>query len=680
MSTRRGAAPELNGLVRIGRAETAALPDARLAMLEDAELAKDGGVVCALALMPDGERLAVSDQRGMLSLRDVTSGARRRDFMDAPTYAWLWSVAAHPDGRHLAVGGKRRTLEVYDAGSGRRVHAVRHRPSRAAGPGALEDVTAVAWLPDGKHLAALYHEGELCLVALKSGAVTRVVDVGDEPWALALAPRGRPLAIVGGRQGAALWDVGNGRRVRDLLASEHPVRTAAFAGAGRALLGDEGGTLSLVDVERGVVLRTLRAHAGAVRAIHVLEDGARAVTAGEDATLRVWDLASGAVLGSATDPPHEQVALVAAGPGRLASAGGARVVLWALERFGPVPERHTAEVTTIAVCPPPARERVVTGSRDGSVRVWDATTGRSGPARVLHDQVAWAAALPGGRRAVSGGSDRKVQVWSLAGGAPIRTFVQDAWVERVFADPSGRWVFSTDFNGHNDLHAWNLRTGAQLRLRSTRPEQSDIVAVTVRSHGREVVALDRQGSASTWDLRTGAEVEPRELEGEGPAVLAGEGRVAVLPAPGGGPRIGVFDIASGRRLRTLTGHAGEIRALAVSPDGKRLASAANDVRVWDLARGRLLHRLMSPHRPPVEALVWSSDGARIAGFGTDAAPKRARRVAGARGSVLVVWRTKDGAVRGSWRSPVRMTALAFTPGGRLVVGREDGEVACFEPR
>jgi hypothetical protein len=82
----------------------------------------------------------------------------------------------------------------------------------------------------------------------------------------------------------------------------------------------------------------------------------------------------------------------------------------------------------------------------------------------------------------------------------------------------------------------------------------------------------------------------------------------------------------------------------------------------------------------VEALVWSSDGARVAGLGADAAPRRGRRAAGARGSVLVVWRTKDGAVRGCWRSPVRITAVAFTPGGRLVVGRDDGEVACFQPR
>jgi hypothetical protein len=40
---------------------------------------------------------------------------------------------------------------------------------------------------------------------------------------------------------------------------------------------------------------------------------------------------------------------------------------------------------------------------------------------------------------------------------------------------------------------------------------------------------------------------------------------------------------------------------------------------------------------------------------------------------------KDGAARGWWRSPVPITAFAFTPAGRLVVGRDDGEVACFQP-
>ena len=64
----------------------------------------------------------------------------------------------------------------------------------------------------------------------------------------------------------------------------------------------------------------------------------------------------------------------------------------------------------------------------------------------------------------------------------------------------------------------------------------------------------------------------------------------------------VWDLESGRELRTLTGHSGAVIAVAVTPDGRRAVSASEDqtLKVWDLESGREL-RTLTGHSDVVKA-------------------------------------------------------------------------------
>jgi WD40 repeat protein len=503
------------------------------------------------------------------------------------------------------------------------------------------------------------------------GGPLRHVMVGhrSEVSAVAFLPEGR-RALSGSHDNTLrLWDLATGETLRTLEGHTSAVYTVAvLADGSRALSGSNDSTLRLWDLATGETLRTLEGHTFAVSAVAVLADGFRALSGSYDNTLRLWDLATGKTL--RTLKGHTDgviaVALLADGCRALSGSIDNTLRLWHLGTGETlrILAGHTSTVDAVAVLADGSR--ALSGSRDNTLRLWDLATGAT--LRTLEGHSSWVsavAALADGSRALSGSWDNTLRLWDLGTGVTLRTFEGHShWVTAVavLADGSGALSGSRD----NTLRLWDLTTGASLR--TLEGHTSAVMAVAALADGSRAISGSDDTTLRLWDLATGATL--RTLEGTVGAVTAvavlADGRRALSGSYGLTMRL--WDLTTGETLRILQGHTSFVTAVAVLADGSRALSGSDDnsLRLWSLASGQTLITLKG-HTDSVTAVAVLPDCRRALSGSKDntmrlwdlASGATLRILEGHTNRVSAVAMLKDGsrALSGSWDHTLRLWDL-----------------------
>ncbi|MGW4640928.1 caspase family protein [Sphaerisporangium sp. NPDC004334] len=416
------------------------------------------------------------------------------------------------------------------------------------------------------------------------------------------------------------------------------------------------------------ILNTLDCH-DAVNAVActVLDGRAVAVTGSDDATVRVWDLATGRPVGEPLSGHIRAVNAVACTvlDGRAVAVTGsddATVRVWDLATGRPVGEPlsgHIRAVNAVACTVLDGRPVTITGSgswfEDNTVRIWDLTTGRPvGQALLGHNAtvntVAYAT-LDGRPIVISGSDDATVRIWRLATGRPVGRpivghigDVQAVACTTLHGGPVAVTGSSSFEDDGNTLRMWDLTTGRPVG----RPFMGDVgavhaVACTVLN-GRPVVVagcssfeLD-DDVVRVWDLATGLPIG-QPLTGHNGLINAVacimlNGRPVAVTGSGDAT-VRVWDLTTGRLVgQPLIGHTSTVYAVActvldgrpVAITGSGLPGSEEDddtVRVWDLTTGRLVGQPLIGHTSTVYAVACTVlDGRSVAVSGSEDATTR----------------------------------------------------------
>ncbi|MCI0684301.1 MAG: sigma-70 family RNA polymerase sigma factor [Gemmataceae bacterium] len=596
------------------------------------------GPITALAMHPQGLHVISGSHDGSaLRWRGTTmpaapAGPPTRVLQGNP--GGVWFVAFSPANDLLATGGAGGDVTLWS-------RTLAPPPEQPLRQGIFWDVTAA---PDGRTFAVARHT-EVNILDAPTGRTVRTFALKKITRSVSFSPDGKYLAATGGHwkdpkvpYETTIFDLAAGKEFVALQGHEAVVYRAAFAPDGKTVVTTSyDRTIRVWEFPSGKPIGFLTGHKSWAKGIAFLPDGTL-VTASLDKTIRFWDVAKRKQLKVwNTDMRMASLAVSADGT-MLATASDA--------------------ITDRKNDLPPA-----------GVRVWDVQTGKE----LLRPQghtghILGVAFTRDGRGLIAAGGKLgnwgEISHWDLPTGqlrASHRTATKQ-WFENVAVGSDQRVLAAA----YGSLHMCDLEFGHKLRTWKAHDATAICGIFVNNDKGNFLVTGGSDGSVRMWDPATAStrgNMNPHKNQVRGMAVLR-DGNTLVSVSED--KTVKLFDTEK----VTLTDHSAPVMCVAVSRDGKLMATGGGDKS--DNTPGELILWDMEARKPgrslAVDKTVWSvafsPDGTLLA--------------AGVGHNTVRIWNTATGATVAAFPVPFARP-VAFSLDGKLLAVGHGKAPSATEP-
>jgi uncharacterized delta-60 repeat protein len=413
---------------------------------------------------------------------------------------------------------------------------------------------------------------------------------------VAFSPDGKYVLTGSTDETARLWDVQNGQEIRKFTPAidNYTGHAVAFSPDGRYVLKGS----NLWDARTG---KEVRHDLGGQSSTTVIE---------------------------ATFSPNGMYLLtVVAGNSRM-GGGEKKARLWEVQTGREVREfaDHARVVSSIAFSPD--GQYVLTGSEDGTARLWEFGNWFEAPSRSIAYGTESVAFSPDGKYLLTssyGKYEKTARLRDAQTGQELRQFLgHTEQISSMAFSPDGKEILTGSWD--KTARLWDTQTGQQLSLIADLGPQADTVdSVAFSPDGKYMLVggivnprsdqYMQEGTVGLWDAQTRQQVGslPRSTT---LAVSPDSKYILTSNAIYGkyeDPIARLWDVATKQEVREFVGHERPVGSLAFSPDGKYVltGSADNTVRLWDAHTGKQVRLI--PHVDPesvgaASAVAFSPDG------------------------------------------------------------------------
>ncbi len=617
--------------------------------LPDGATARLGkGSINDMKFSPDDSRLAVATDIGVW-IYDAHTGVeisfikvRPRGIKTANTIAFT------PDGKTLAIGNwvLGGAVELWDPMTGERLSVLKER---------LGSVHALQFSPDGTMLACggwsrsvEYYMWEVA-TGREMFSFTKSQDtIPDNKSAIVLSQDAHSIASTN-TDSVFLWDVSTEVPQHTFKGDKNLAWSLAFSPDNKTLAG--GYTmLRLWNTETGDELTQLEGHKRLVDALTFSPDGKILASADTGGKIILWNLDP-----DTQKPNAEKPSL----PRLLRSV------------IGDKPPSHENRALMEHILPVEALDftadskRLASGSRDGTAKVWDVTTGNliltlqghTGPVKSLQF-------IENGKMLHSSSSDGVIRVWNVDANTEKLIHTKPPWLAfaSVFSS-DGKTIASACWN---EVRLWDTNT--QSFLEPLTGHERFVLTVAFSPDDKLLASGSREGRVVLWDVPNHEHLSTRDVHTDevNAVVFSPDGKKFASASKDG--TVYLLDLHTEKGTTLFTEPNRGVRAVAFSPDSSTLVSGRWDgeMQIWDAETHQHVSDFIDASGT-IDGLAFSPDGKTV--------------VTGLHGGLIRLWDVDTRTLRHEIRTGAAASAtkFAFTPDSKTFVsGAFDGTILVWD--